>query len=546
MPNSPPILEVSHLPSAASFYASIAQPLGIHYLFSTPPSSPLALLHYGNPSTKEIIFSLTPSPVPRAAKIYLPASTSKAVIDFQKISEQANPRDNTQGIRHTQGDEGEEVVCCAEDWDGNMIEVTFSERKEEGKGSRVAEWQEDVARSTAGSGAGPGNLKRAETFPRGGGGLGGGLMEEKRPEAKRSVSGGISRGTVIGTLLGAAAGAALAYAMVRSESPQPVPEPPAYEYSRGEHGYRRDGYGQEEGVVEHIPATSRVGSVRQMERVDVRPRYVERYTTIPELGRGGDGPRELETIAEGSYISTRSRRSKKAESHYERPLAILPALEAREGSHVSRREEGSHVSRRSERDEGSHVSHRSHRSSGSRRSSGGKKERSEAGGGGKEESFHTARSDVTVKPATTVYVAAPASHVSSRSRREKSGETVVKVGGSAVSVRPSRVALPESVVEGSRSGRSKSGKSRVDDGASRASKSRSGKSRSGRSRHGHDEYDEYATFGAERVELPDSVVGGGNYEASVAPSDSVSCVGSKMERLRLVERMRKSANYVGR
>lgn len=41
-----------------------------------------------------------------------------------------------------------------------------------------------------------------------------------------------------------------------------------------------------------------------------------------------------------------------------------------------------------------------------------------------------------------------------------------------------------------------------------------------------------------RVELPRSVVGGRGYAVSVAPSDSVSSVGSKRERDRLIQRMR--------
>jgi len=43
---------------------------------------------------------------------------------------------------------------------------------------------------------------------------------------------------------------------------------------------------------------------------------------------------------------------------------------------------------------------------------------------------------------------------------------------------------------------------------------------------------------ARQVPLPMSRVGGGSYAASVAPSDSVSSVGTKRERERLRERMR--------
>jgi hypothetical protein len=411
-------------------------------------------------------------------------------------------------------------VSCAEDFDGNMVEAAYSSHDlpvmsdAEKEARRVLNWQEDVARSVSGDGgsqAGPGSLRRAETFPR--------VVERHtttteshrgthRPEPTRSASGGISKGTVIGTLLGAAAGAAFAYAMVRSESPESAdPQPTrAASYSHPAPASTYSHHRQEH-VVERVPARSVASERKYASEEDIRPRYVERYTVVPS-----QAPRELETIAEGSYISTHSRaRTHKPESHYERPLQILPAPTPRD------------------RSPDTHVSRRSHKSSGSSegRSRHSKKDKAASNSGHKEDgSYHSARSthtESTIKPSkspTTVYVAAP-SHVSSKSKskskagsRVDGGETVVKVSGSQVSVRPSQVALPESVIEGSRSGR----------------KSRSGRSRVG----GESAYN----GGAERVELPESVIGGGAYEASVAPSDSVSSVGSKMERLRLVDRMR--------
>lgn len=424
------------------------------------------------------------------------------MIDFHKLSERANRESEVKGINHVQDGNGEEVIACAEDFDGNMIEARYSSYEicdAEKDANRVLNWQEEVARSVSGDGSAPGGLKRADTWSG---------RERERPEPERRQSGGISRGTVIGTLLGAAAGAAIAYAMVRSESPEPVLPRASPPPAQSSYSYHR----QEEGVVERVPARSSIGRREE----DVLPRYVERYTNIPPP----TGPRELETIKEGSYVSTRSRgRENRAESHYERPLQIMPVREKSPGSQ-------------------SHVSRRSHRSSGSSRS---KKE----GDGG---------SEVTVKPATVYHPAQ--SHVSSKSKRSvkgTDGETVVKVSGSKVSVRPSQVALPETVIEGSRSGKSRSGRSKV--GRSRVGEDHPERiplpesvvegSRSGRRRKSHrsrDVEEEEYHGGAERVELPESVVGGGNYEASVAPSDSVSCVGSKMERMRLVERMR--ARYV--
>jgi len=259
--------------------------------------------------------------------------------------------------------------------------------------------------------------------------------------------GGISSKAIIGTLLGAAAGAAVAYAMVRSESPEDSPHlayparsvhvaPVGSVYSYGASQQRRD-------VVEHIPARS--SWVSDREREDIRPRYVAPV-------------RELERIEERSYVSRSSGRRSRSEvggSRYERPLAILPAPTPRNRSPVS------HVSHRSSGERRSH--HSSHHSSPHER----------------EGSYHTARSahtSHTVKPASyvTAVTATPSKHSKTTVRVVPKDEE----RRSKVSVRPSQ------------------------------------------------------------VELPRSVVSGRGYAASVAPSDSVSSVGSKRERERLIGRMR--------
>lgn len=362
---------------------------------------------------------------------------------------------------------------------------TLETASTEKEARRVLAWQQDVARSVSVDDSSsqtptsysPPPVKRADSYPSprshhpshsqshsgSVSGSGGKIVRREtittesyrrrhEGDASRENGGGISSKAIIGTLLGAAAGAAVAYAMVRSESPERIPAAPislphhhtyparsvapvASVYSYGATRQHRD-------VIERVPARSWVSA---SESRGLGSRYVAPV-------------RELERIDERSYVSRgsgRARARSEVGSRYERPLAILPAPTPRNRSPVS------HVSHRSER--------RSHHSSRSLE---------------REGSYHTARSAhtaSTVKP----HAPAPPSAVEYVSKTSsKHGLTTVRVssreedGRSKVSVRPSQ------------------------------------------------------------VELPRSVVGGRGYAASVAPSDSVSSVGSKRERERLISRMR--------
>jgi len=191
----PPLLFVTHLPSASSFYASIIQPLGLQFL---PPNlpSPLNLglptqtisnpvLNYGyltqGPAgLKSVtVFSITqgrPGAV-IPAKITLSASTEAAVKEFWKKSALLNKGVRTpskleflDGVSETQ-EEG--IVARTRDFDGNMLEAVYRARDRvagygasyggarrdviepvatEREARRVLEWQEQVARSIGESG----------------------------------------------------------------------------------------------------------------------------------------------------------------------------------------------------------------------------------------------------------------------------------------------------------------------------------------------------------------------------------------------------------
>lgn len=495
-PTSYPVIEVSHLPSAASFYAAITQPLGLQYLSSSALPSPTRLyfghqldLTTNQPQTIFALKQASLSTTPQQSLIRLSAPSPAAVESFYKKALLAN---NSQKDHEFEKTSDEEARAKIQDLDGNMLEAVYSSRagrriptietaSTEKEARRVLAWQEEVARSTAASDvhssiAGsdaygdprqPPAYRRAETFPR---------MAAERPmrlvrretvttehyrnereraaiEGRGGGGNGITGMKLVGTLLGAAAGAAVAYAMVRSESPPRLAPPP-----------RRASYGDHGSEYTH---TRPVETVRAVERIPARS-YVStrdppRYPIAPPPAPSRALAEDMARIEERSHVSRRSvRDSEKGSrvrsrsevgSRYDRPLTILPPRPRSPGA--------------------SHVSHRSHKSHHSKRDS-------------ERESYVSARSqrtESTVKPVQ--YVTASPSKVTTTTIRvvPRDDERRSEVSYAR------HVPLPRSEVS------------------------------------------------ARHVPLPPSVVSGRGYAASVAPSDSISSVGSKRERSRLRERM---------
>jgi hypothetical protein len=520
---APPLIFVTHLPSASSFYASILQPLGLQFLSSPPTPTPgNAVLNYGFVGTSNsglknvVVFSVAQSPYPghvRPARITLSASCEAAVREFYSKSEVLNKavRSRIEFLGAGQGTEGNEGIKAAtKDFDGNMLEAVYRARDRgtygghgggrlpaietastEREARRVLEWQEQVARSigaegsvVSGSGGGseagysstsrlqaPAMIRRAESYPVQGSERPLRLVRRetvttehyRRPEERDNASGrGISSKAVIGTLLGAAAGAAFAYAMVRSESPERTPAPRRASYeNQGSHYTHVSRSPGQERVVERLPARSYVSGRDEA----ARPQYVEYVTETPRVHDVS-----VARIDDKSYVSQRpgrssqtSRARSKSEvgSRYEKPLTILPP-QSRARSPVS------HASRRS-----------SYKTAESRRERSPSRSR-RTGSHVSSKSYHTVSTAKGSPPPTT-------SHVSTTTIRVVPSERERRVMHSGLE---REVERRSSVVERAR-----------------------------------------------QVPLPVSVVSGRGYAASVAPSDSVSSVGTKRERERLRERM---------
>jgi hypothetical protein len=160
-----PIIEVSHLPSSSSFYAAITQPLGIQYLCAGT-SSPTQL-HFGIPAQpSEILFSLQQSPQPRPSTLTISALSSSAVTAFHTLALEANTFQSTNLIQHTP----DAAVAKTTDLDGNVLEARYTRSRRASAGGngntsgtvittastakearRVLDWQREVARSVSDS-----------------------------------------------------------------------------------------------------------------------------------------------------------------------------------------------------------------------------------------------------------------------------------------------------------------------------------------------------------------------------------------------------------
>jgi hypothetical protein len=509
-----PVVEVSHLPGAASFYAAVSQPLGIHFLPHHSGSS----LNFGLPASPtlpcEVLFTLCESKTPQRSLLKFRASSQAAVNEFHWRALQANSHEVPSNylLKHT----AEDSVAQITDLDGNTLEARFNRRNSASlisnastakESRRVLDWQRDVARSLSDEAsiastsshvrkASPQilsssprdkdrdlepRLQRRETIatshyePR-----------DQQSEAGNSLLGGISSQALIGTLLGAAAGAAVAYAMVKSEEPKPSepvrPQLVSYHTSPSLVSPKVE---EVERTIEALSSLSVSQAGSQAKKAE-EPRHGIKYSILNGKSSSGDikveksvshrtrdpelsQARESEGDRDGTEISKGSRHTSKSSKHKEQRVETSSAAG---GSGTGRSDKSYHEghsksnSKSEEKSEAkshssyataqieikSHRSHRSHASPRSEASTVKPKEK--------------ARSKIT----TTLTV-------SNKEAVDKASQKVSQ-RDSAISAR--NIPLPES---------------------------------------------NYSVISARHYPLPESITA-----ASVAPSDSISSIGMKRER----------------
>ncbi|TDZ28744.1 hypothetical protein C8035_v008524 [Colletotrichum spinosum] len=273
-----PYFDVSHLPSSASFYSAIFQPLGIHYISTgtqTAGGDPRTTIAFGTSSTATPVFqirearSTTTEPL-KLSRAVFSAKSPTAVTDFHACALRANPASHPLplgSVFRPATPSGDTHRASATDLDGNIMEVvyqappsypfshfesTFRETQDQDGTSRILHWNYGVAGSETSStallamNARSGHLAGHEPYT---------LLRRsvttsviESPSAFRestasaaaaavdpplpspasatasAVSNGLQTGTVVGSLLGAAvgvaAGAALTYGMMKKERAQ--------------------------------------------------------------------------------------------------------------------------------------------------------------------------------------------------------------------------------------------------------------------------------------------------------------------------------------
>ena len=509
-----PTIEVSHLPSAASFFAEILQPLGISYLSASNSRVNFGWVSPAPDHTPQphVVLSLQQSPTSpvQRSSITLLANSRGAVDAFYKKGWLASNWQKGHTIEHSPA----ETRARVRDLDGNMLEAVYSPRAPGAlprrrtldietastpkEARRVLQWQQDVARSVAlsesehehsppppslrGAGPPPGGdvmparerdrdrdgfpiqFRRSETFPQVSQHASGRtprlvtretVRTERFYRSSEGEGGGRSMSGIklVGTLLVAAAGAAIAYAAVRSDSP-PRDDGPR-RASHGDHPVQ--GYSQVYRDPRDVPHVDSRGTGRISPRsyIGMDPRqtqYVAQYMIRgPPPTRAHDWAR----IEERSHASYRGGRSELKQVVKERSRSESGSSRYSRPPPVLPRSRSPHS-----QSQASRRSHRSHHS----------EERGTS-------RFHKLDGERE-------------SYVSVRSQRTERPDVRYDGGISTTTIR----IVPK-------------------DERRRGSSAR-------------------------HIPLPESVVGGPRYAESVAPSDSVSSVGSKRERERLRERMR--------
>lgn len=354
-----PFLEVAHLPSSCSFYSAILQPLGLQYLShpgsdssSSTSASARPYITYGTPLPPTPVFQLRQVNNPNASRIVLTAQSPVAVTDFHRFSLRANPDlVPAAGLGASGGGtapETEESRARIIDYDGNTMEVVYRPPHQSRHGepsvrttqsttaevNRILNWNYGAVASNPptviGSRAEASHfghddapykgLRRAMTSS---------TYETASP---REASNGFNTSTVMGTLLGvaagAAAGAAITYSMVKNEHSRASKhefEAPAFTRRST---FPAAHFSADQSVPRYVEVERTVEKVHPNEYppVDARrppPEYIARYS---EAGgsRAGRSQKASSRVAEDVYDDTRSRHSSRHGASSVRTRSVNP------------------------------------------------------------------------------------------------------------------------------------------------------------------------------------------------------------------------------
>ena len=382
-----PFLEVAHLPSSASFYSAVTQPLGLRYL-SVEDDGPSPSIVYGDPLGGVPVFELRQIATWRGrdlkpSYICLSAPSAQVADDVYDFALRANPedREGSRLVPHSAStsasttrtiNPGGKTRVNITDFDGNIMEIVYHPHPEYSthyggstlrrtqstskEASRILDWNYGVASSELppqGSKSG-GSSRTVGRRPYSGHSDGepysslrrsvtdGPTVYEPMPSPRQN-SNGLSTGTVVGALLGVAAGAAIGGALTYSKVKADRSRAPRQDFDAPALSRRStlpDPYGGHKG--RYVEVERAVAKVRYPEdyvpRADYRPApdYAARYSQV-----GGSRSREVEDIhfeeTRGRHSSSRSRVSTRARSEAASNRAPLALTDAEHRSHISSR-----------------------------------------------------------------------------------------------------------------------------------------------------------------------------------------------------------------
>lgn len=267
-----PFIEVSHLPSSSSFYSAVTQPLGLQYIAAGnsgsagQPGSPTLTYGFAASSPPNPVFELrqvTPLSRPlKLSRLVLSASSPDAVGHFRALVQKSKEPDGRATLIDNQafgslGYPSDKAVDT--DLDGNIMEVVYipppgypegyagstvrKTQSNQSEVSRILSWNYDVVAAEPSSNVALAHLppmstslvsyRRPGRFP----------DDDMSPVVRRSVTsttttlvepldslvsprqnsnGSVSTSTVVGTLLGVAAagaaiGAGVAYGVMKND-----------------------------------------------------------------------------------------------------------------------------------------------------------------------------------------------------------------------------------------------------------------------------------------------------------------------------------------
>ncbi|KAI5854100.1 hypothetical protein GGS23DRAFT_476660 [Durotheca rogersii] len=245
-----PFVQVTDLPTAASFYAAVTQPLGLRYLSAAGSSIVFGDIDSSNPVFEVKKSSGLDLQAPQPCRLVLKAKSSSAVSSFHAAAVRANP-DATTNYLHVHDKPGTsgESLARIEDCDGNVMEVVHhgypdangsALRRNLPTGqelSRAVDWDVESAssapsRTVAGSTASSRVVDSDPfSFLRGSAATPS-STESSRGDESKGFSASAVVGTVLGVAVGAAVGGALTYTMMKGDRErvayQEYETPPAF------------------------------------------------------------------------------------------------------------------------------------------------------------------------------------------------------------------------------------------------------------------------------------------------------------------------------